>query len=150
MSSYRVIQLTNSNIGAVSVTNLLPLGVVTRRVNKANCGNGEVSTFTLTTTGTNTVTINECGNYRITYSLSGVATAAGIMGTTLQVNGVDVYSVNATAAAGDTVNLTLPYEIRVLPNCASNTNNTPANISIQLTGIGITGGTSNLLVERVY
>lgn len=150
MSSYRVIQLTNTNIGAVSVTNLLPLGIVTRRVNKTNCGNGDAATFTLTTTGTNTVTINECGNYRITYSLSGVASAAGIMGVALQVNGVNVYNVDATAAAGDTINLTLPYEIRVLPNCVSNTNNTPANISIQLTGIGITGGTSNLLVERVY
>jgi hypothetical protein len=150
MSSYRVIQLTNNNIGAVAVTNLLPLGTVTRRVNKTTCGNGDTTTFTLATTDTNTVAINECGNYRITYSLSGVATAAGIMGVTLQVNGVDTYSVNATAAAGDTINLTLPYEIRVLPNCVSNTNNVPANISIQLTGIGITGGTSNILIERVY
>ena len=150
MSSYRVIQLTNTNIGAVAVTNLMPLGTVTRRVNKARCGCDDNPTFSLATTGTNLVTVNECGNYRVSYSLNGVASAAGIMTVTLQVNGTNVYSVSATAAAGNTVNLTLPYEIRVLPNCASNPNNNPVNISIQLNGVGITGGSSNLLVERVY
>lgn len=149
MSSYRVIQLTNTNIGAVAVTNLLPLGIVTRRVNRRNCG-CDAPTFSLATSGTDIVTINECGNYRISYSLNGVASGAGIMTATLQVNGVDVYSVSATAAAGATINLTLPYEIRVLPNCTSNPNNNPVNITLQLNGVGITGGSSNLLVERVY
>lgn len=150
MSSYRVMQLTNTNIGAVAVTNLLPLGVVTRRINRRNCGCGDNPTFSLSTVGTNIVTVNECGNYRISYSLSGVAAAAGLLSVALQINGSTVYTVSATAAAGNTINLTLPYEIRVLPNCDSVPNNSPVNITLQLTGVGITGGTSNLLVERVY
>lgn len=148
MSCYRVIQLTNTNIGAVAVTNLLPLGVITRRVNKNSCG--ENPTFSTSTTGTNIVTVNECGNYRVSYSLNGVASAAGIAIATLQVNGTNVYSVSATVDAGDTFNLTLPYEIRVLPNSACTPNNNPVNITLQLNGVGITGGSSNLLVERVY
>lgn len=149
MSSYRVIQLTNTNIGAVAVNGLMPLGIITRRVNHVTCDDS-VPTFTLANTGTNVVTINECGNYRISYSLSGVASVAGILNAVLQVNNTDVYTVSTTVAAGDTANLTLPYEIRVLPNCASNPNNNPVNITIQLTGVGITGGTSNLLIEKVY
>ena len=148
MSCYRVLQLTNTNIGAVAVTNLLPLGTITRRVNRNNCS--ENPTFTTTTTGTNIVTVNECGNYRISYSLNGVASAAGIATATLQVNGTSVYAVSTTVASGATFNLTLPYEIRVLPNTCGTPNNNPVNITLQLNGVGITGGSSNLLVERVY
>ena len=149
MSSYRVIQLTNINIGSVAVNGLMPLGTVTRRINRTTCDDNN-PTFTLATTGTNIVTINECGNYRIVYSLSGVAATAGILNVVLQLNNTDTYTVSATADAGDTINVTLPYEIRVLPNCASTPNNNPVNITIQLTGVGITGGTSNLLIEKVY
>lgn len=148
MSNYRVLQMTNSNIGAVAVTNLMPLGVITRRVIRNICSDNQ--TFTISTTGTNTITINECGNYDITYSLTGVAAAAGILIATLQVNGTNVYSVSQTVAAGDTASLTLPYQIRVLPNCCGNPNNNPVNVQIQLNGVGITGGSSNILVERVY
>ena len=76
--------------------------------------------------------------------------AAGVLIVTLVVNGVNVYSSAATVATGATVNLTIPYQIRVLPNCPSNPNNNPANVQIQLNGVGITGGTSVLKITRVY
>lgn len=146
-NKYRVIQLTNSAIGAVAVTNFMPLGKVTRRITRCEAN---VSTFTTTTSGVNIVNINECGNYDITYNLSGIAAAAGVLIATLVVNGVNVYSASATAAAGATVNVTIPYQIRVLPNCAANPTNVPTDVQIQLNGVGITGGTSNFKIERVY
>lgn len=145
--NYRVIQLTNSAIGAVAATNYLPLGVITRRVQRCDAG---VNTFSTSTTGVNVITINECGNYNVTYNASLIAAAAGVLIATLQVNGVNVYSTSVTATAGSTVNLTLPYQIRVLPNCNANPYNMPTNVQIQLNGIGITGGTSIIKVERVY
>lgn len=147
MSKYRVLQLTNNAIGTVAVTNFMPLGIITRRVSRCEAC---VNTFTTSTTGANVVTINECGNYNITYNASLIGAAAGVVIATLVYNGVNVYSASATVAAGDTVNLTIPYQIRVLPNCDANPNNNPANIQIQLNGVGITGGTSVLKVERVY
>ena len=146
-NKYRVLQLTNNAIGAVTVTSFMPLGNVTRRINRCEAN---VDTFSTSTNGTNTVSINECGNYNITYNLSGIAATAGVLITTLVVNGVNVYSSSATAAVGDTANITLTYQIRVLPNCSANPTNVPTSVQIQLNGVGITGGTSNLRVERVY
>ena len=148
MSNYRVLQMTNTTIGAVAVNDLLPFGIITRRITRNVCEDGP--TFTISTTGTNTITINECGNYDVTYSTSAVASAAGIVTFNLLINGTNVYGVSETVAAGDTINLTLPYQIRVLPNSCSTPNNNPVNIQVQLTGVAITGGTSNILVERVY
>lgn len=146
-NKYRVLQMTNNAIGAVAVTNFMPLGNITRRVTRCDCN---VSTFNLSTTGANTLSINECGNYNVTYNASLIAAAAGVLIATLVVNGVNVYSTSVTADAGETVNLTLPYQIRVFPNCNANPNNLPADVKIQLNGVGITGGTSVLKVERVY
>lgn len=146
-NKYRVLQLTNNAIGAVAVTNFLPLGNVTRRINRCEAN---INTFTTATTNTNIVSINECGNYNITYNLSGIAATAGVLIATLVINGINVYSASATATSGDTVNLTIPYQIRVLPNCVANPANLPTNVQIQLNGVGITGGTSNLKIERVY
>lgn len=146
-NKYRVLQLTNNAIGAVAVTNFMPLGNITRRINRCETN---INTFTISTGGVDVVSINECGNYNVTYNLSGIAAAAGVLIATLVINGVNVYSASATAAAGETVNVTIPYQIRVLPNCAANPANIPTNIQIQLNGVGITGGTSNLRVERVY
>lgn len=145
--NYRVLQLTNNAIGAVAATNFMPLGVITRRVSRCEAC---VNTFTTSTTGANVVTINECGNYNITYNASLIGAAAGVLIATLVVNGVNIYSTSVTATAGGTVNITLPYQIRVLPNCEANPTNLPVNVQIQLNGIGITGGTSVLKLERVY
>jgi hypothetical protein len=85
------------------------------------------------------------------YSASVIAGAAGEVSVALIVNGTQVYEVGSTATAiGDVVNLTLPYQVRVCPNCASSPNNCPVAVQIRLTGVAITGGQTNLLVERVY
>ena len=145
---YKVLQLTNKNIGAVSVDDLMPLGNITRKI---SYGNSNCGTFQVSTTGADTVTLNEPGNYRITYSGSLTASAAGEVIISLISNSTNVYSVTATAAAADdVVNLTLPYEVRVCPNSCSNPNNCPMTIQFELTGIDITAGTSNVLIERVY
>lgn len=146
-NKYRVLQLTNSATGAVAVTSFMPLGTITRRISRCETC---VNTFTASNTGNNTVSINECGNYNITYNASLIGAAAGVLIVTLVVNGTNVYSSSATVTAGGTVNLTIPYQIRVLPNCNSVSTNLPVNIQIQLNGVGITGGTSVFRVERVY
>lgn len=148
MSNYKVLQLTNNNIGAVAIETLLPLGIITRKI----CyGNADCRTFELSTTNSNTVTLNTPGNYRITFNGSLVASAAGEVSISLIANGVSVYTTSVTAgAADDIVNLTLPYEVRVCPNCSGNPNNCPMTIQFELTGTAITGGTSNILIEKVY
>lgn len=146
-NKYRVLQLTNSAVGAVSVGSFLPLGVPTRRV---SCNSATQGTFTTTSTGTNVVQINECGNYDVTYNGSLIAGAAGVLSVAIILNGVTVYSGSATATASGTVNITVPYQIRIFPNNQSLPNNVPAYLQLQLSGVAITGGTSNLKVERVY
>ena len=148
MSRYRVLQMTNQTVGAVAVDGFMPLGGVTRRIQET-CGGG--TTFNVTTSQSDTVYLNEVGNYNVTYSGSLVASATGEISVALIANGTQIYEVGATAAAqGDVVNVTLPYQIRVCPNCASAPNNCPVAIQVQLTGVAVTGGQANLLIERVY
>jgi hypothetical protein len=148
MSKYRVLQLTNQTVGTIAVDELMPLGNITRRIQES-CGN--CSTFNVTTSQADTVYLNEVGNYNITFSASLIAGSVGEVSVALFANGTQVYEVGATATAiGDVVNLTLPYQVRVCPNCASSPNNCPVAIQVKLTGVAITGGQTNLLVERVY
>lgn len=147
MSKYRVIQLTNKTIGAVAVNGFMPFGNVTRKVQENACG---CCTFNVTTSNADTVNLNEVGNYDVTYSASLTANGAGEVAVALIVNGTNVYEVSTTAASGDVVNVTLPYQVRVCPNCSGLPNNCPVAIQVQLTGVAITAGTSNLLIERVY
>jgi hypothetical protein len=149
MNKFKIIQLTNSSVGLVSVDTYMPLGIITRRINP-RCQNNCDKTFTVSSTGTNTVTINECGYYKVLYSASVVASAAGIVTLSLQLNSSTVYSVSVTAAQGDTVNLTLPFELRVLPNCPAKINNIPVNVQVLLTGVALTDGTTNFIIERNY
>jgi hypothetical protein len=96
------------------------------------------------------VYLNETGNYSITYSASLYATDAGAVSAALTVNGTQVYTVSATAAAaGDVVNMTLPYQVRVCPNGATSVN-VPASVQITLTDGAVTNGTSNIIIEKVY
>ena len=145
---YKVLQLTNDSIGAVSVNQLMPLGTITRKI----CyGNSNCRTFDVSTTGADTITLNEPGNYRISYSASLTAGATGEITVELIANGTSLYSVSSTASAeGEVINITLPYEVRVCPNCSGNINNCPMTIQFKLTGVAITEGTSNVLIERVY
>lgn len=145
---YRVLQLTNNNISAVAIDDLMPFGNITRKISS---GNNCCQTFNVSTTGADTIILNETGNYRIEYSASLTAGAAGEIGVSLISNGNEVYSVSASVGgAGSVANLTLPYEVRVCPNSCAVPNNCPMTIQVKLTGVAITAGTSNILVEKVY
>lgn len=152
MSKYKLIQLTNNNIGAIAANTLLPLGNVTRRLNSPD---GCCTTFQVTSSTSDTVNLMEPGYYKITYSATLTAGAAGVMSISLLNNGNTVYTVSEDAtAAEDIVNLTLPYVIRVCPNCCSSPTNCPVSIQFELgdvaTGITPNASTANLIIERIY
>lgn len=144
---YKQIQITNNSIGDVAIDGFIPLGQVTRRINTPyNCCN----TFNLDSSTSDVVTINDPGFYKITYSLTATAAAAGEIVINLISNGTSVYSVsqNLIDETGS-VNLTLPYTIRISPNCSSIPANVPVNIQIQNTGIALTGASANLIIEKL-
>jgi hypothetical protein len=146
MSKYKLIQTTNQNLGAVAVNDYMPFGNITRRLNASTCN---CDTFNITSTGSNILYLNEPGYYKVTYSANLVAGAVGDLTTALVVNGTNVYQVLATAAEGDTYNVTLPYVIRVCPNSCANPANCPVSVQIQLLEVAITGGSANLIVEKI-
>ena len=141
MTTYKQIQLTNTNIGAVAIDENLPLGTVTRRINAPyNCCN----TFLVSTSAVDTVTLNNVGFYKVTYSLTATAAAAGEVTVGLVTDGNTVYSVSQTVVDETSgVNLTLPYTIRVTSETA------PVNVQLKNTGIALTGSTSNLIIEKI-
>ncbi len=147
MTSYKQIQLTNSAIGDVAIDAYMPLGRVTRRINAPyNCCN----TFTVTTSDADSVVLNDVGFYKITYSLTATAAAAGEVTIALVTNGTSIYTVSQ-AIVDETagVNLTLPYTIRVCSNCSATPDNLPVSVQIQNTGIALTGATSNIIIEKI-
>jgi hypothetical protein len=152
MSKYKLIQLTNTNIGAILADNYMPLGLVTRKINSSDTC---CPVFQVTSSNSDTVTINEPGFYKITYSATMTAGAAGNISLTLVANQSDVYTVTEEAtAAEDIVNLTLVYILRVCPNSCSSPYNCPTTIQIKLgdvaTGITPSPSTANLIIERIY
>lgn len=148
MSKCKLIQITNSAVGAVAVDGYMPFGLITRRIQSSNnCCN----TFDVTTSNNDLVYLNEPGYYDITYSATVVAGAEGILTLSLISNGTTIYSVGVSVNAADqSVNLTLPYTVRVFPNNPSYPSTCPTSIQIQLSGVAITSGTSNLQIEKVY
>jgi hypothetical protein len=148
MTNAKILQLSNSAIGAVATDVNLPLGVTTAiyPFDTNNC----YPTYTIVSSTSDTLSINKSGTYRIVYSLSGVAGAAGEVTVVMNVNGVAKYAVSATATADGTVNLTLPYELYVPCNCAAAPINVPAAIQFENTGVALTGGTSNLIVSKEF
>ena len=114
--NYRVIQLTNNNLPAVSANENLPLGGITRSIRPKN---GCCPTMTVS--------------------------------ASLVINGTALYTASASAAAvGDVVNLSFVYQTKVCPCCGGTPVSCPANVRISLGDGAVTGGTSNLLIERVY
>ena len=146
-STYKQIQLTNKNLGAVAVDAYIPLGTVTRRINAPyNCCN----TFTVASSTDDTVVINDSGFYKVTYSLTATAAAAGAVTVALITNGTSVYSVTQSIVDETSpVNLTLVYTIRVCPNSCSTPDNVPVSVQLQNTGIALTGESANLVIEKV-
>lgn len=152
MSKYKLIQLTNTNIGIINAGENIPLGLTTRRV---NAGEAPCSVFQVTSSESDTVYINEPGFYKITYSATLTAGAAGLMSVSLIANQNQIYTVSEDAtAAEDIVNLTLVYVFRVCPNSCSSPYNCPTAIQMKLgdvaTGITPNPSTANLIIERVF
>lgn len=148
MTNAKILQLTNSAIGAVAADVNLPLGVTTAiyPFDTNNC----CPTYSITSSTSDTLSVNKSGTYRVIYSLSGIAGDAGDVVVTMKVNGVAKYAVSATATADGTVNLTLPYELYVPCNCAAAPINVPAAIQFENSGVALTGGTSNLIVSKEF
>jgi NMD protein affecting ribosome stability and mRNA decay len=146
-NNYKLIQLTNTEVGDVAVDSFVPVGSVTRRINAPyNCCN----TFVVTSSTNDSVVINDPGFYKVTYSLTATAAAAGQVSIALVTNGASVYTVSQTIVDETTaVDITLPYVIRVCPNCSSVPTNVPVTVQIQNTGIALTGSTSNLIIEKI-
>lgn len=139
------LQMTNKNIGAVAVNELITFGTVTRKI---DCGTN-CHAFTISSSNADTVTINESGYYDITYSITALATATGLNSISLIVNGEDVYAVGQTVAtAGDAINLTLAYQVRVFKKCDNIATNNPMTIQIKA-DTAITSATANLIIEKI-
>jgi hypothetical protein len=151
MSKYKLIQLTNTAIPALTADEYIPLGLVTRRLNAPISG---CSPFQIGSSTSDILYLNEPGYYKITYSATMVAGAAGTISVSLISNQNSIYTVSEEAtAAADIVNLTLPYVLRVCPNCCASPNNYPVGIQFKLgdTATGITPNPSiaNLIVEKI-
>jgi hypothetical protein len=151
MSKYKLIQLTNNDIPAIAANSFLPLGSVTRRYN-ASCN--DCSTFEVTSSSSDSLIISEPGYYKITYSGTMTAAAAGNISVSLITNQNTVYTVSEEAtAAEDIVNITLIYVIRVCPNCCAAPTNCPVSVQFKLgdVALGITPdpSTSNIVLEKV-
>lgn len=145
--NYRMIQLTNKSISAVAVSALLPLGNITRRVcPRTNC----CETFTVTSSLSDTVNIEEQGYYRVIYNITAVASADGNVEVALEVGGNTVYTASATAVADGTVNLTIPFMVRAFANCCSLPSNLPLAVQIRNNGVALTSASANLLIEKAY
>jgi hypothetical protein len=86
MTNARILQLTNSTIGAVATNQNVPLGVTTVRYpfDTSNC----YPTYTVTSSTSDTLVVNKPGIYQFIYNTSLVAEAAGDITLILKVNGV--------------------------------------------------------------
>ena len=146
MHREKMIQMTNNNIGVVNANAFIPFGTITRRIDCGNC----YSAFTISSSNTDTITINEEGYYKITYSITDVATTVGLNSITLVVNGTDTYTVGETVAtAGDAIDLTLPFVVRVFKRCDNVATNNPMTIQVRADD-AITSATANIIIERIY
>lgn len=145
-NDYRLLQLTNSNISPLPTATLLPVGIPTRKiVQSSTCKD----TFTVTTNVNNAVYINEAGFYKITYTGYLTAAAAGNVIVNLRLNGVTAMIATATAALNGTVPITISFVTRVYCNCACNSTNMPILVELLNNGVALTGGNSNLIIERI-
>jgi hypothetical protein len=147
MTAYKQIQLTNTTVGDVPVDAYIPLGKVTRRINAPmNCCN----TFGVTSSNNDTVTLNDTGFYKVTYSLTATANAEGTVTIALVFNGTSVYTVSQYIAdATAPVSLTLPYTVRVTNSNDGITETLPATIQILNTETALTGSSGNLIIEKI-
>ena len=143
-NAWRLIELTNGNIGPVAVDALVPLGSVTRKVaREPRC----TPTFSVDTTANNVVTIDEHGIYNVEYTGTLVAAAAGTLTLNLLQNNTAIATRSITVTAGDSVNLAISKEIRVYRNCCCQ-QNMPIQWALSITGVAIPGGNDPLIINR--
>ena len=140
----KLIQITNTDIGAVAVGAFMPLGTITRRYGVG----GNCPVYTTANSNVDTITINDEGYYDITYNANLVAGAAGTLTLGLLTNGTEVYDISETVVNGDTYNMTVSFTVRVYAKQCNAPTNNPMNIQIELGGVAITGGNSNIQVEK--
>ena len=146
-TTYRLLQLVNSSIGAVAAGSAIPLGVQNRAVEQVPaCQN----TFNVTTTSNNVVYINEPGYYKIIYTGYLTVGAAGDIIVNLQVAGQTVQTATVTVPAAGTYLVTFTYVTKAIN--IQNVGNVPLAINLQLglTGVNLTGGSSVTIIERSY
>lgn len=143
---YRLLQLTNSNIGAVAADAMIPVGIMTRQITQ---GSKCQPTFAVTTSANDALYINEAGFYRITYNAYVTVAAAGTIEVELQINGVTMQTAEVTVAAAGTYLVSFVFVTRAYCNCNDGPSNLPILIQLENTGIALTGGTSNLILERI-
>ena len=150
MSNYKLIQLTNNNIGSIAANSYLPVGLITRRINAStsNC-----STFQVASSTSDTIYLNEPGSYKITYTGSFSAGATGSFAISLVANNSTVFTAQETvAAADDYVNLDFSYVVRVCPNCCSAPATCPMSIQLQVGDVATSAteiSTANLIIEKI-
>lgn len=143
---YRLLQLTNSNLGAVAEDAMIPVGIMTRQVTQ---GSKCQPTFAVTTSANNALYINEEGFYKITYTAYVTVAAAGTIEIELQINGTTMQTATVTVAAAGTYLVSFVFMTRAYCNCNNGPSNLPVLIQLENTGLALTGGTSNLILERV-
>ena len=143
-ANYRLIEMQNTAVGAVASGAFMPFGKVTRRVsNSAGCG----VPFQVAYSGADIIQITQKGYYKVEYNASVTVGGAGDITFVLMANGTPIYSITHHVTAAGTYNLNFPKEVRVFANCPSCATNCPMDIQVQLAGLAITGGTSNIIID---
>lgn len=141
-NNYLFLQNTAGS-GALADGAILPLGNEVASSRRCGCGNA----LAATTTGNNVVNVYQNGVFAFLFNGSLVATAAGTLTVNAVVNGVVVASASQTAgAAGDTVNITLPYVLRNVRCAAAQF---PTRIQFTVTGGALTNETSSLTAVQL-
>lgn len=141
---YRLLQVTNQAVGAVATGAYMPFGITTRLIEK-DCAR---STFDVTTSNVNVISINEHGYYKINYDASLVIADAGTITLQLQIGGVTVYTFNLTVAAAGTYSVSFTFMTRAFHNIQGLPTNLPLVVQVLNSGVALTGGVSNIIVER--
>lgn len=139
----RLIQITNSSIGAVADGAKMPLGVADINCSCQNCP----SVYDLVSSNADVVRVGRGGYYCVKYFASVVAAAAGTMAITLYVGGTAVYTFSQTVVEGETVSVAFERYIYLANNCNVLPNAIPAYVSFGLSGVALTGGVSTTIIE---
>ena len=137
----RNVELANVVSQAVTATGTYNLGNIVR--NYYFVGNCNVAAYS---NGTNAISINKCGYYKVTASLVVSGDAAGIATVYLANNGVIITQAfgSETITTADTELRTITFStiVRVLPGST-------VNLSLVNTGVATTATKVDLIIEKL-